>query len=83
MGGGIHKWQEGSYLARPEEVDINIGIPSDRVDAILAEVFAHVLRGGLRQQPINAFPAMTYNSVLTGCDEYQITPQISSHPWWI
>lgn len=54
-----------AHLAWPEEVDVDIGIPSDRVDAILAEVFAHVLRGGLRQQPINAFPAMTYNSVLT------------------
>lgn len=57
--------QAGSYLAWPEEVDVDIGIPGHRVDAILAEVFAHVLRGGLRQQPINAFPATTYNRVFT------------------
>jgi hypothetical protein len=65
VGLGVQNSQDGSYLAWPEEVDVDIGIPSDRVDAILAEVFAHVLRGGLRQQPINAFPAMTYNRVLT------------------
>lgn len=64
MGLGTQNLQGGSYLAWPEEVDVNIGIPSDRVDAVLAEVLAHVLRGGLRQQPINAFPATTYNSVL-------------------
>lgn len=57
-------WLEGSYLAWPEEVDINIGIPGDRIYAVLAEVFTHILRGGLRQQPINAFPAITHRSLL-------------------
>lgn len=48
-----------SHLAWPEKVDIHIGVSGDGVNAVLAEVLAHVLRGGLRQQPINAFPATT------------------------
>jgi len=64
MGPGVDNWLEGSYLAKAEEVDVNIGISGDRVDAVLAEVFTHILRGGLRQQPINAFPARTYNNLV-------------------
>lgn len=45
-----------SYLLRSQEVDVDVGIPSGRVDAVMAEVFTHILRGGLRQQPVNAFP---------------------------
>lgn len=64
MGLDVDNWLEGSYLARAEEVDINVGVSGDRVNAVLAEVFTHILRGGLRQQPINAFSARTYNKLL-------------------
>lgn len=72
MSRGVQNLQADSYLAWPEEVDVNVGIPSDRVDAILAEVFAHVLRGGLRQQPINAFPAMTIEPCVRSSNKNQI-----------
>lgn len=45
-----------AYLLRPQEVDVDIGISGGRINAVMAEVFTHVLRGGLRKQPINAFP---------------------------
>lgn len=44
------------YLLWPQEVDVDIGISGSRINAVMAEVFTHVLWGGLRQQPINAFP---------------------------
>lgn len=63
MGPDIDDRLEGSYLAWPEEVDVNIGISGDRVYAVLAEVFTHILRGGLGQQPINTLPAITHNNI--------------------
>lgn len=50
---------EDTYLDWSEKVDVNIGISGDWVYAVLVEVFTHILRGCLRQQPINAFPAIT------------------------
>lgn len=45
-----------TYLLWPQEVDVDIGVSGGRINAVMAEVFTHVLWGGLRQQPINAFP---------------------------
>lgn len=46
----------GIYLLWPQEVDVDVGISGGRINAVMAEVFTHVLWGGLRQEPINAFP---------------------------
>lgn len=45
----IQKHHFSSYLLWPQEVDIDIGIPGGWINAIMAEVFTHILRGGLRQ----------------------------------
>lgn len=52
----IQKHHLSSYLLWPQEVDVDIGIPGGGINAVMAEVFTHILRGGLRQQPINTFP---------------------------
>lgn len=37
-------------------VDVQVGVAGDGVNAVLVKVFTDVLRGGLRQQPVNALP---------------------------
>lgn len=66
-----------SHLAWPEEVDVDIGIPSDWVDTVLAEVLTHILRGGLRQQPINTFPAITQQYTLSRDQHHEHLPLVS------
>lgn len=69
-----------SYLAWPKEVDVNIGVPSQRIDAVFAEVFAHILRSGLRQQSVDALPATTHSALpIQGTDQHELRHLLSAN----
>lgn len=46
----------GTNLVRPYVVEVQVGVAGGRVDAVLLKVFTDVVRGGLRQQPVNTLP---------------------------
>lgn len=46
----------GTNLVRPYVADGQVGVAGGGVDAVLLKVLTDVVRGGLRQQPVNALP---------------------------